>query len=118
MNGENGAIVGRLLVEIEAIAVVEEFAKAGFAVVVKDLEDAIRICNDFAPEHLSLVVKDERRRLERDGSLVRRGTAAPHRGGRSAPAGPLDRGHWHPLGRRRRGPGGPGSAAGRGHHIV
>ena len=30
-----------------------------FALVVKDLEEAIQICNVFAPEHLSLIVEDE-----------------------------------------------------------
>ena len=30
---------------------------------VPSMDEAIRICNVFAPEHLSLVVKDERKRL-------------------------------------------------------
>jgi histidinol dehydrogenase len=33
--------------------------KAGFVVLVKSIAEAVRICNDFAPEHLSLIVKDE-----------------------------------------------------------
>ena len=41
----------------------ESLRKAGFAVLVRSIDDAIKICNEFAPEHLSLVVKDERRRL-------------------------------------------------------
>ena len=41
----------------------ESLCKAGFAVLVRSIDDAIKICNEFAPEHLSLVVKDERRRL-------------------------------------------------------
>ena len=41
----------------------EALMKGGFAVLVKSIDDAVRICNDFAPEHLSLVVKDERARL-------------------------------------------------------
>ena len=32
-------------------------------VLVRSIDDAIKICNEFAPEHLSLVVKDERRCL-------------------------------------------------------
>ena len=41
----------------------ESLRKAGFAVLVRSIDDAIKICNEFAPEHLSLVVKDEKRRL-------------------------------------------------------
>ncbi|MCH2331859.1 MAG: histidinol dehydrogenase [Roseibacillus sp.] len=41
----------------------ESLSKAGFAVLVRSIDEAIRICNDFSPEHLSLVVKDEGRRL-------------------------------------------------------
>lgn len=41
----------------------ESLEKAGFAVLVRSMDDAIRLTNDFAPEHLSLVVKDERKRL-------------------------------------------------------
>ena len=41
----------------------ESLRKAGFAVLVRSIDDAIKICNEFAPEHLSLVVKDERKRL-------------------------------------------------------
>lgn len=41
----------------------ESLGKAGFAVLVRSIDEAIRICNDFSPEHLSLVVKDEGRRL-------------------------------------------------------
>ena len=36
----------------------ESLRKAGFAVLVRSIDDAIKICNEFAPEHLSLVVKD------------------------------------------------------------
>ena len=41
----------------------DSLRKAGFAVLVRSIDHAIKICNEFAPEHLSLVVKDERRRL-------------------------------------------------------
>ena len=41
----------------------ESLRKAGFAVLVRSIDDAIKICNEFAPEHLSLVVEDERRCL-------------------------------------------------------
>ena len=41
----------------------ESLGKVGFAVLVRSIDEAIRICNDFSPEHLSLVVKDEGRRL-------------------------------------------------------
>lgn len=37
--------------------------KGGFAVLAKSLSDAVAICNDYAPEHLSLVVKDEEKWL-------------------------------------------------------
>ena len=35
-----------------------------FALVVENLDEAIRICNVFAPEHLSLIVEDENRWLD------------------------------------------------------
>lgn len=41
----------------------ESLKKAGFAILVKTIDEAVKICNDFAPEHLSLVVKDEKTRL-------------------------------------------------------
>lgn len=41
----------------------ESLKKGGFALLVPSMDEAIRICNVFAPEHLSLVVKDERKRL-------------------------------------------------------
>jgi len=41
----------------------ESLRKAGFAILVKTIDEAVKICNDFAPEHLSLVVKDEKTRL-------------------------------------------------------
>ena len=37
----------------------EVLRKGTFALVVKNLEEAITICNQFAPEHLSLIVEDE-----------------------------------------------------------
>ena len=37
----------------------EVLKKGTFALVVKNLEEAITICNQFAPEHLSLIVEDE-----------------------------------------------------------
>jgi histidinol dehydrogenase len=41
----------------------ESLRKAGFAVLVRTIDEAVALCNDFAPEHLSLVVKDEKARL-------------------------------------------------------
>jgi histidinol dehydrogenase len=32
-------------------------------VLVRTIDEAVALCNDFAPEHLSLVVKDEKARL-------------------------------------------------------
>lgn len=43
----------------------ESLQKGGFAIHVKSIEDAISICNDFAPEHLALVVKEEKSCLDR-----------------------------------------------------
>lgn len=42
----------------------ESLEKAGFAILVKSVAEAVAICNDFAPEHLSLIVKDERKWLK------------------------------------------------------
>ena len=42
----------------------ESLAKAGFAVLVRSVAEAVRLCNDFAPEHLSLIVKDEAKWLK------------------------------------------------------
>jgi histidinol dehydrogenase len=33
--------------------------RGGFALLVKSLSEAVQVCNDYAPEHLSLLVKDE-----------------------------------------------------------
>lgn len=41
----------------------ESLAGGGFAVLVRSLDEAVALCNDFAPEHLSLVVRDEKARL-------------------------------------------------------
>jgi len=38
--------------------------KGTFGLVVDDLNEAIEICNKFAPEHLSLIVKDENKWLD------------------------------------------------------
>ena len=38
--------------------------KAGFVILTKSIAEAVEICNDFAPEHLSLVVKDEAKWLK------------------------------------------------------
>ncbi|GAA5483575.1 histidinol dehydrogenase [Haloferula sargassicola] len=43
----------------------EVLEKSSFALVVKNLDEAVAIANDFAPEHLSLVVAKERRILKR-----------------------------------------------------
>jgi histidinol dehydrogenase len=42
----------------------ESLKKGGFAILVRSIDDAVKICNQFAPEHLSLVVKDEKARLD------------------------------------------------------
>ncbi len=39
-------------------------ADGTFALLVQDLQEAVAICNEFAPEHLSLIVEDEDRWLE------------------------------------------------------
>ncbi len=41
----------------------EALSQGGFAVLVRSLDEAVAICNDFAPEHLSLVARDEKARL-------------------------------------------------------
>ncbi len=41
----------------------ESLTGGGFAVLVRSLDEAVALCNDFAPEHLSLVVRDEKERL-------------------------------------------------------
>ena len=56
--------VARQLKQLSRAEYIEEsLRKAGFVVLVRSIDDAIKICNEFAPEHLSLVVKDERRCL-------------------------------------------------------
>lgn len=42
----------------------EVLKKGTFALVVKSLDDAVEICNQFAPEHLSLIVEDEDKWLD------------------------------------------------------
>ena len=39
--------------------ILEVLEKGTFCLLTKDLQEAVDLCNDFAPEHLSLVVKDE-----------------------------------------------------------
>ena len=41
----------------------ESLKRGGFALLVPSMDEAVRICNVFAPEHLSLLVRDERKRL-------------------------------------------------------
>lgn len=41
----------------------EVLDKSSFALLVKDLDEAVEIANAFAPEHLSLIVEDEAKRL-------------------------------------------------------
>ena len=56
--------VARQLKQLSRAEYIEEsLRKAGFVVLVRSIDDAIKICNEFAPEHLSLVVNDERRCL-------------------------------------------------------
>ncbi len=43
----------------------EVLKKGTFALIVKDLDEAITICNQFAPEHLSLIVEDEDKWLDK-----------------------------------------------------
>lgn len=61
-------------VEVEIERQIKELSRADyirkvleigtFALVVENLEEAIRICNVFAPEHLSLIVEDEDKWLD------------------------------------------------------
>ena len=56
--------IARQLERLSRAGYIEEsLKKGGFALLVPSMDEAIRICNVFAPEHLSLVVKDERKRL-------------------------------------------------------
>lgn len=58
------AEIARQLKTLSRASYIEEsLAKGGFAVLVKSVDEGVALCNAFAPEHLSLVVKDERRRL-------------------------------------------------------
>ncbi len=43
----------------------EVLKKGTFALIVKNLDDAMTICNQFAPEHLSLIVEDEDKWLDK-----------------------------------------------------
>jgi len=44
--------------------IAEVLKKGTFALIVKNLDDAVTICNQFAPEHLSLIVEDEDKWLD------------------------------------------------------
>ncbi len=56
--------IARQLERLSRAAYIEESLKqGGFALLVPTMDEAVRICNLFAPEHLSLVVRDERKRL-------------------------------------------------------
>ena len=56
--------IARQLERLSRAAYIEEsLKKGGFALLVPTMDEAVRICNLFAPEHLSLVVRDERKRL-------------------------------------------------------
>lgn len=41
----------------------DSLARGGFCLLTRSLDEAVRIANEFAPEHLSLIVKDEKRWL-------------------------------------------------------
>lgn len=43
----------------------EVLEKGTFALVVRDLDEAVKICNEFAPEHLSLIVEEEEKWLKK-----------------------------------------------------
>lgn len=69
---DSKALLGRVIKEVERQlaelsrkehleAVLE---KGTFLVLVKKFEDGVRIANEFAPEHLSLICEDEKRRLK------------------------------------------------------
>lgn len=61
--------IARQLERLSRAGYIEEsLKKGGFALLVPSMDEAIRICNVFAPEHLSLVVKDERKRLAEIGT--------------------------------------------------
>lgn len=45
--------------------IMDSLKRGGFAVLVKSLLEAVALCNEFAPEHLSLLVKDEAKWLPR-----------------------------------------------------
>lgn len=41
----------------------DSLARGGFCLLVRSIDEAVRLTNSFAPEHLSLIVKDEKKRL-------------------------------------------------------
>ena len=41
----------------------DSLARGGFCVLVRSIDEAVKLTNAFAPEHLSLIVKDEKKRL-------------------------------------------------------
>ncbi|MGJ8656732.1 MAG: histidinol dehydrogenase [Akkermansiaceae bacterium] len=52
--------VDKQMKSLSRVNYIEDVLKKGtFALQVKDLDDAMVICNQFAPEHLSLIVEDE-----------------------------------------------------------
>ncbi|HEX5790884.1 MAG TPA: histidinol dehydrogenase, partial [Luteolibacter sp.] len=52
------------LASLSRAAIIREVLKTGtFLLHVKSLTQAVEICNDFCPEHLSLIVRDEKRWL-------------------------------------------------------
>lgn len=56
--------VERQLVDLPRREIAEKsLAAGGFLVLVKDLQEAVRLCNDFAPEHLVLVAENEEKWL-------------------------------------------------------
>jgi histidinol dehydrogenase len=58
------AEIARQTAELSRAKIIKEVLKTGtFLLHVKSLEEAIRLTNDFAPEHLSLVVENEEETL-------------------------------------------------------
>jgi histidinol dehydrogenase len=55
------AIEGQIETLSRAAIIRDVLEKGTFLLHVKSLDEAIRLCNDFCPEHLSLVVRDEAR---------------------------------------------------------
>jgi histidinol dehydrogenase len=61
-----GREIEKQLTTLPRASIINDILKEGaWFVHVKSLEEGVRICNDYAPEHLSLVVKDEDKYLDK-----------------------------------------------------